>query len=84
MGPTTGSGVRALTDPLDAAAWPDEVARLRRCRGRADLDDVLRAGAWLGPERQAGRLKLVKHNNGTWMVVHYLDGWSTRMSMATV
>ena len=73
--------LRDLCAPLDPVGHDAAIRRLRRARRPADLDAL--AGAWPtdGPGK---RLKLVKHGSGTFMVVEYDDGWTTRLSMAVL
>lgn len=71
-----------LVAPLDPAGHAAEIARLRACRTTADLDAVVAQGGWLTAGTRDPRLKLVKHGSGTFLVVRYEDGWSTRLSMA--
>ena len=73
--------VRALVEPLDPVAHHQAVHTLQRVRRADDLHAL--AGRWLtdGPGK---RLKLVKHGVGTFLVVEYDDGWTTRLSMAAL
>lgn len=71
----------ALVAPLDPARHAAEIARLRACRTLADLEAIVGRGGWIGDKPRDPRLKLVKHGSGTWLVVEYKDGWSTRLSM---
>ena len=70
-----------LCEPLDPARHGQALSTLRSVRRADELDQL--AGAWLtdGP---GARLKLIKHGAGTFMVVEYDDGWTTRLSMAAL
>lgn len=57
---------------------PGVAERLGRCRTLRELE---RLEGWLEPEKQGSRLKLVRHGSGTFLVVSYEDGWSTRVAM---
>ena len=71
-----------LVQPLDAEKHAFEIARLKKCRSATDLDRVAKdGGGWLTPGTKDPRLKLVKHGTGTFIVVNYVDGWSSRLSM---
>ncbi len=72
--------IDALVEQLDADAHADAVAALRRCRTLRELDRLAHIG-WLEPAGQEPRLKLVKHGSGTFLVVQYDQGWSTRLAM---
>lgn len=76
------ASVATLVAGLDSAAHAREIERLNRCRQRADLDAIVDDGGWLGPDTGGKRLKLVRHGSGTYLVVEYDDGWSTRLSQA--
>lgn len=76
------SDLETLVAPLDAARHAAEVARLRACRSTKDLDVIVQQGGWLSDSPRDPRLKLVKHGSGTFLVVSYKDGWSTRLSQA--
>jgi hypothetical protein len=69
-----------LVRQIDAGRWPDEVARLQRVRSLAELESMARDG-WLSTGTRDPRLKLVRHGSGTFLVVKYEDGWSTRVAM---
>ena len=71
-----------LIGPLDAKVHVAEIARLRSCRSTKDLDAIVQQGGWLTAGTRDPRLKLVKHGSGTFLVVSYKDGWSTRLSQA--
>ena len=73
--------LRALSEPLDPVRHAQALATLRRIRRPADLDARAGGGLTDGPGK---RLKLVKHGVGTFMVVEYDDGWTTRLSMAAL
>ena len=70
----------ALVDQIDAGTWPDEVQRLRRVRNLGELEQLARDG-WISSGPRDPRLKLVRHGSGTFLVVKYQDGWSTRVAM---
>lgn len=74
--------LQALVAPLDPVRHAQEIETLRRCRGEAELDHIAQSGGWLSPEGAAKRLKLLRHGSGTYLVVEYDDGWSTRLSQA--
>lgn len=67
---------------MDAARHAVEIERLAACRSTAELDALVQQGGWLTPGAGGKRLKLVKHGSGTFLVVEYDDGWSTRVSQA--
>lgn len=70
----------ALMAPLDAAAHPVAVQRLSRCRRVADLERIAATDlGWLEPASADPRLRLVKHNSGTFLVLSYDDGWGTTL-----
>ena len=71
---------RELSQGLDDPAYAAALRAIRRCRSRADLDALV--DSWLTPPGDA-RLKLVRHGVGTYMVVRYEDGWTSRLSMTT-
>lgn len=70
-----------LIDGLDPAKHSVEIARLRRCRSVDELQRLADDGGWLTPGSRDPRLKLVRHNSGTYLVVTYQDGWTTRLAM---
>ena len=70
-----------LIDPMDPQKYPTEIRRLKQCRSVADLYALAASGGWLTPGTRDPRLKLVRHNSGTYLVVLYEDGWTTRISM---
>ncbi len=70
----------ALVGQIDARTWPDEVLRLRSVRSLRDLEALAQHG-WISTGTRDPRLKLVRHGSGTFLVVKYLDGWSTRVAM---
>jgi hypothetical protein len=74
------SDLDELVRPMDPSRWDAEIKRLRSCRSVGDLDRVAKEG-WLSSNPIEPRLKLVKHGSGTFLVVEYKDGWSTRVSM---
>ena len=74
--------LQQLLQPLDPTRHRAAVAALSQCRNRGDLDAIVDGGGWLGPEVQGKRLKLVRHASGTYLVVEYDDGWSSRLSQA--
>lgn len=71
----------ALVTPLDPNRHAYEIGRLRSCRSLRDLEQLASDG-WLTPGARDPRLKLVRHGSGTYLVVQYVDGWSSRLSMA--
>lgn len=72
--------VDALVEELDVELHAQAISVLRRCRTRAQLDDL--AGGWLSqPPQQT--LRLVRHGRGTYLVVHYDDGWTQRLAMVS-
>jgi len=74
-------GLDALVAQLDPEAHADEIQVLRRCRSLRDLDRVADAGGWLTGPGPPERLKLIKHRSGTYLVVRYEEGWSTRLAI---
>ena len=38
-------------------------------------------GGWLSTHSRDPRIKLVRHMSGTYLVVRYEDGWTTRLAM---
>lgn len=74
------TSLERLVGPLDPTHHAQEIARLRSCRTLADLEALARDG-WLGPSPREPRLKLVRHGSGTFLVVAYEGGWSSRLSM---
>ena len=70
-----------LIDGLDPAKHAVEIRELRRCRSVDDLQRKADQGGWLTPGTRDPRLKLIRHNSGTYLVVTYTDGWTTRLSM---
>ncbi len=70
----------ALVAQLDSETHATAIAALRRCRSLRELERLAEAG-WLEPPGQEPRLKLVKHGSGTFIVVQYEQGWSTRLAM---
>ncbi len=74
-----------LIEPLDPEKHAVEKARLLQCKSARDLERLAtEGGGWLNPSTQEPRLKLVKHASGTYLVVSYVDGWSTRISMEPI
>jgi len=71
---------RELSQGLDDPAYASASRAIRRCRTRADLDALV--DTWLTPPSDQ-RLKLIRHGVGTYMVVRYEDGWTSRLSMTT-
>lgn len=76
------TSLQTLLAPIDRTHHAAAAQRLEGCRSRADLDEIVAAGGWLGPEQRGQRLKLVRHASGTFLVVAYEDGWSSRVSQA--
>lgn len=70
----------ALVGQIDSARWPDEVQRLKGIRSLRDLEMLAQDG-WISTGSRDPRLKLVRHGSGTFLVVKYEDGWSTRVAM---
>lgn len=77
---TFASDLEALVGQLDATRWPDEVEKLKRVRSLRELEALAKDG-WLSRGTRDPRLKLVRHSSGTFLVVQYDDGWSTRLAM---
>lgn len=76
-------GMAALLKEMDPIKHFVEIARLKTARSHADLVAMSSDnGGWLNSYAAEPRLKLVKHAQGTFLVVSYKDGWSTRVSMA--
>lgn len=73
--------LQALTSPLDPVKHGREIAKLETCRSVRDLEAMVKAGGWLTPGERDPRLKLVRHASGTYLVVLYQDGWTTRLAM---
>lgn len=76
------SGIATLVAGMDPARHTAEIAKLQGCRSVHELDHIVGQGGWLSAAGQRKRLKLVKHGSGTFLVVEYEDGWSTRVSQA--
>jgi len=72
--------LEALVGQIDAGKWPDEVQLLKRVRSLPELEQMAQHG-WLSKGSRDPRLKLVRHSSGTFLVVQYVDGWSTRLAM---
>ncbi len=72
--------IDALVEELDVDLHGQAISVLRRCRTRAQLDAL--AGAWLSQAPQQ-TLRLVCHGGGTYLVVHYDDGWTRRLAMVS-
>ncbi len=70
----------ALVGQIDSTHWPDEVQRLKGIRSLRDLEMLAQDG-WISTGSRDPRLKLVRHGSGTFLVVKYVDGWSTRVAM---
>ncbi|NCG18112.1 MAG: hypothetical protein GWP91_03760 [Rhodobacterales bacterium] len=71
-----------LMDALEPIKHHAERAALRRCRSVNDLSNLATTGGgWLTPGTLDPRLKLVKHGSGTYLIVSYQDGWTTRVAM---
>jgi len=69
-----------LVGQIDDSEWPEEVALLKRVRSLDELERMASHG-WLSKGSRDPRLKLVRHSSGTFLVVKYVDGWSTRLAM---
>ncbi len=67
---------------MDPARHAAEIELLSSCRSTADLDALVARGGWLASGSGPKWLKLIKHGSGTFLVVEYDDGWSTRISQA--
>ena len=78
--PSFDVSIANLIGQIDDDEWPLEVDRLRRVRSKKDLDLIVDTGGWISTKPRDPRLKLVRHNSGTYLVVKYVDGWSTRVS----
>ena len=75
----------ALIDGLDPAKHRVEIDKLKRCRSVRDLDAIVDSGGgWLTPGSKDPRIKLVRHQSGTFLVVRYEDGWTTRLAMEPI
>jgi len=74
------SDLQALVGQINGSEWPDEVALLKRVRSLDELERMAKDG-WLSKGSKDPRLKLVRHASGTFLVVKYVDGWSTRLAM---
>lgn len=72
--------IQTLLRGLDPAVHAGEIAKLRACRGLADLEAIARGGGWLTPEGRGPRVKLVRHGSGTFLLVSYDDGWTKTLS----
>jgi len=70
-----------LIEGIDATKHPQEVRTLQRCRSVDDLANLAGHG-WLSSNPADPRLKLVRHGSGTYLVVQYVDGWSSTVSQA--
>lgn len=73
--------LNALIDGLDPAMHRVEIDTLGRCRSVRDLEKIAADGGWLTPGSRDPRIKLVRHMSGTFLVVRYEDGWTTRLAM---
>ena len=71
----------ALIDGLDPTKHSVEIDKLKRCRSVRDLEAIASSGGWLSPGTTDPRIKLVRHMSGTFLVVRYEDGWTTRLAM---
>jgi hypothetical protein len=69
-----------LIAQIDASKWPAEVDLLKRVRSLAELEAMAQHG-WISTGTKDPRLKLVRHGSGTFLVVRFEDGWSTRVAM---
>jgi len=81
--PRSGSFAAQLAVLLNALDQPEQAdgkARLARCRSVRDLDRIAETDlGWLQPASSDPRLRLVKHNSGTFLVLSYADGWGTTL-----
>ncbi len=72
-----------LLEALNAPEHTDAVAKLKRCRRVSDLERIAKTDlGWLQPPDRDPRLRLVKHNTGTFLVLSYADGWGTTLVQA--
>lgn len=72
-----------LVKAMDPVKHAVEISMLRNARSHADLARMsVDNGGWLNPSTAEPRLKLVRHGSGTFLVVAYKEGWSSRVSMA--
>ncbi len=67
---------------LNSDRHAHEIGVLKSLRTVSDLDTLMKRGGWLGPESTGPRLKLIRHHRSTWILVEYVDGWSTRIAQA--
>lgn len=74
------SDLAELVRQIDSTRWPDEVKRLKAVRSLRELESMALNG-WISTTPRDPRLKLVRHGSGTFLVVKYEDGWSTRVAM---
>ncbi|MEM6930790.1 MAG: hypothetical protein AAF602_27900 [Myxococcota bacterium] len=74
--------LQTLIDGLNPALHQPDIDRLRACRSIADLDAIVDDGGWLGPGEGKKRRKVVRHGSGTYLLVEYDDGWSSRLAQA--
>lgn len=72
------TSLAALIATMDPAAHAVEIGRLKACKSVRDLERLAN-DAWLSTHTKDPRLKLVRHNSGTYLVVQYVDGWSSRI-----
>lgn len=70
-----------LIEGLDPQKHATEIRALQRCRTLDQLHRLADDGGWLTPGTTDPRLKLVRHGSGTYLVVRYEDGWTTRLAM---
>ncbi len=73
--------LQALIDGLDPDRHQVEIGKLQACRSVRDLERIAASGGWLTPGSRDPRIKLVRHMSGTFLVVRYEDGWTTRLAM---
>lgn len=73
--------LRALIEGLDASKHRVEIETLSGCRSVRDLERIVDRGGWLTPGSRDPRIKLIRHMSGTYLVVRYEDGWTTRLAM---
>ena len=74
------SQLQTLLDALSEPNQGDAHRALARCRSVRDLERLARTDlGWLQPASADPRLRLVKHNTGTFLILSYDDGWGTTL-----
>ncbi|MEZ4316650.1 MAG: hypothetical protein R3F61_04080 [Myxococcota bacterium] len=77
------SDLAKLVGGLDPAKHAVEIDKLTRCRRIEDLVWLAENNnGWLTDSPRDPRVKLVRHGTGTYLVVQYVDGWSSTLSQA--